>query len=94
MPPLRFAHVETSLGPTWVAETDRGVAAVERGVSLEAFLGPLRRRFPELEPTPADLDAAWLTDALRRGAAAGRRSARALRLRRARLRGRALGAGR
>ena len=27
-----------------------GVAAVERGVSLEAFLAPLRRRFPELEP--------------------------------------------
>ena len=67
MPPLRFARVETSLGPMWVAETDRGVAAVERGVSLEAFLEPLRRRFPDAEPTPADLDDAWLTDALRGG---------------------------
>jgi len=67
MPPLRFARVETSLGPMWVAETDRGVAAVERGVSLEAFLAPLRRRFPDAEPAPADLDLAWLTDALRGG---------------------------
>ena len=64
MPPLRFAHVETSLGPMWVAETDVGVAAVEREMGLEAFLGPLRRRFPDLEPVPADLDVAWLTDAL------------------------------
>ena len=64
MPPLRFARVETSLGPMWVAETDRGVAAVERGVSLEAFLAPLRRRFPRLEPIPADLDLGWLNDAL------------------------------
>ena len=67
MPPLRFARVETSLGPMWVAETDRGVAGVERAASLEAFLGPLRRRFPDAEPTPADLDPAWLTDALRGG---------------------------
>lgn len=65
MPPLRFARVETSLGPMWVAETDRGVAAVERAASLDAFLEPLRRRFPDAEPAPADLDAAWLTDALR-----------------------------
>ena len=64
MPPLRFAHVETSLGPTWVAETDAGVAAVEREMGLEAFLGPLRRRFPDLEPVPADLDRGWLNDAL------------------------------
>ena len=67
MPPLRFARVETSLGPMWVAETDRGVAAVERGVSLEAFLEPLSRRFSDAEPAPADLDATWLTDALRGG---------------------------
>ena len=67
MPPLRFARVETSLGPMWVAETDRGVAAVERAASLEAFLEPLRRRFPDAEPAPADLDVAWLTDALRGG---------------------------
>ena len=67
MPPLRFARVETSLGPMWVAETDRGVAAVQRAASLEAFLEPLRRRFPDAEPAPADLDVAWLTDALRGG---------------------------
>ena len=67
MPPLRFARVETSLGPMWVAETERGVAAVDRGVSLEAFLEPLRRRFPDAEPTPAYLDAGWLADALRGG---------------------------
>jgi O-6-methylguanine DNA methyltransferase len=67
MPPLRFARVETSIGPMWVAETDRGVAAVDRAASLEAFLQPLRRRFPDAEPAPADLDTAWLTDALRGG---------------------------
>ena len=60
MPPLRFARVESSLGPTWVAETDAGVAAASRSESLEGFLAPLRRRFPDLEPEPADLDAAWL----------------------------------
>jgi len=64
MPPLRFARVETNIGPMWLAETDRGVAAVERETGLEAFLEPLRRRFPDAEPAPADLDAAWLTDAL------------------------------
>jgi O-6-methylguanine DNA methyltransferase len=67
MPPLRFARVETSLGPMWVAETDRGVAAVDRAASLDAFLEPLTRRFPDAEPTPADLDAAGLTYALRGG---------------------------
>ena len=64
MPTLRFARAETSLGPMWVAETEAGVAAVERGVSLEAFLAPLRRRFPRSEPVPADLDVGWLADAL------------------------------
>lgn len=67
MPPLRFARVETSLGPMWVAETDRGVAAVDRATPLDAFLGPLRRRFPDLAPVPADLDVAWLTDVLDSG---------------------------
>lgn len=67
MSPLRFARVETSIGPMWVAATDRGVAAVERAGSLEAFLGPLRRRFPAWEPMPDDLDAAWLTGALAGG---------------------------
>jgi AraC family transcriptional regulator of adaptative response/methylated-DNA-[protein]-cysteine methyltransferase len=67
MPPLRFARVETSLGPMWVVETDRGVAAVDRATSLDAFLEPLRRRFPDADPVPANLDAAWLTNALRGG---------------------------
>jgi O-6-methylguanine DNA methyltransferase len=67
MPPLRFARVETSLGPTWVAETDAGIAAVSRTASLEAFLAPLRRRFTGLEPEPADLDPAWLDETLEGG---------------------------
>ena len=64
MPPLRFARVDSSLGPTWLAETDAGVAAVSRTGSLDAFLEPLLRRFPLLEPEPASLDAAWLDGAL------------------------------
>ena len=60
MPQLRFARVETSLGPMWLAETDAGVAAASRSDSLEAFLAPLRRRFPALVTVPADLDAAWV----------------------------------
>ena len=67
MPPLRFARVETSLGPMWVAETDTGVAAVSRTGSLDAFLAPLRRRFRGYEPEPADLDAAWVNDAVAGG---------------------------
>ena len=57
---LRFARIETSLGWTWVAETDAGVAAVSRSGSLEAFLAPLRRRFPHLDPEPAVIDADWV----------------------------------
>lgn len=64
MPPLRFARVETSIGPMLVAETDAGVAAVTRAEALEAFLAPLRRRFPTLEPMPTDLSPAWMEDAL------------------------------
>ena len=60
MPTARFARVDSPLGPVWVAETDRGIAAVSRSGSLEGFLGALRHRFPELEPVPADLDAGWL----------------------------------
>ena len=60
MPTIRFARVDSALGPMWVAETDAGVAAVTRSDSLEAFLAPLRRRFPELEPVPADLDSRWV----------------------------------
>jgi len=59
MPPLRFARVDSPFGPMWVAETDAGVAAVSRSDSLESFLAPLRRRFPDREPVPADLDAFW-----------------------------------
>jgi AraC family transcriptional regulator, regulatory protein of adaptative response / methylated-DNA-[protein]-cysteine methyltransferase len=64
MPPLRFARIETTFGPMWVAETDAGVAAVSRTGSLDGFLAPLGRRFPGLELVPADLDGAWLGDAL------------------------------
>lgn len=64
MSTLRFARAETSLGPMWVAETDAGVAGVERDVTLETFLAPLRRRFRDLEPVPADLDLRWIRAAL------------------------------
>lgn len=64
---LRFARVETSIGPMLVAEADAGVASVGRSDPLEAFLAPLRRRFPPLEPIPADLDVAWVEAALAGG---------------------------
>jgi len=67
MPPLRFARVETSLGPMWVAETDAGIAAVSHVGSLDAFLAPLRRRFAGLELVPDDLDAGWVESALSGG---------------------------
>ena len=67
MSTLRFARAETSLGPMWVAETDGGVAAVERRITLDAFLAPLRRRFRDLEPVPADLDFDWIRAALNGG---------------------------
>jgi O-6-methylguanine DNA methyltransferase len=61
MPRLQFAHVETSLlGPMWVAQTDAGIAAASRSETLEAFLAPLRRRFPHLDPAASDLDADWV----------------------------------
>jgi len=60
MPPLRFARVDSPLGPMWLAETDAGVAAASHSGSLEGFLAPLRRRFAGLEPVPADIDAAWV----------------------------------
>ena len=62
MPTIRFARVDSPLGPMWIAETDAGVAAVTRSDSLEGFLAGLRHRFPELEPVPADLDAGWAAD--------------------------------
>lgn len=67
MPPLRFARVETSLGPMWLAQTDAGVAASSRSGTLEAFLEPLRRRFPDHEPVPDDLDSSWVELALSGG---------------------------
>jgi O-6-methylguanine DNA methyltransferase len=62
MAPLRFARVETTLGPMWVAETDHGIAAVSRSDSLETFLSALRHRFPDRDPAPAELDAAWVAE--------------------------------
>lgn len=67
MPPLRFARVETSIGPLLVAESDVGIAAVSRPEALEDLLGGIRRRFGELAPVPADLDVAWTEDALHGG---------------------------
>ena len=60
MAAIRFARVDSPLGPMWIAETTAGIAAVTRSESLEGFLAPLRHRFPDLEPVPADLDAGWV----------------------------------
>jgi len=60
MPAIRFGRVDTSLGSLWVAETDAGIAAVTRAEPLEAFLAPLRRRFPDLDPVPGCVDAGWV----------------------------------
>src|SRR5919108_4008839 len=67
MPQLRFARFDTSLGPMLVAESDAGIAAVTRADAVEPFLDRLRRRFPDLDPVPANLDAGWLEDALSGG---------------------------
>ena len=64
---LRFARVRTRLGSMVVAETDRGVAAVSRADALPAFMGQLRRRFPRVEPVPADLATDWVEEALTGG---------------------------
>jgi len=64
---VRFARLETSLGPMLVAATDRGIAAVSRSDSPETFLAALRRRFPARDLLPADLDPGWLGDALAGG---------------------------
>lgn len=60
MSSLRFARVDSFVGPLWVAETDAGVAAVSRSDPLESFMAPLRRRFPDADVVPDDLDATWL----------------------------------
>jgi AraC family transcriptional regulator of adaptative response/methylated-DNA-[protein]-cysteine methyltransferase len=64
---LRFARIDTSIGPMLVAATDVGVAAVSRSESLEAFLAALRRRFPDADAVPADLASDWLEEALSGG---------------------------
>jgi O-6-methylguanine DNA methyltransferase len=68
MPALRFARVETSLGPMWVAETDAGVALSTRDGALEGVLAALRRRFPRSEPLPDDLSGDWIEAAVAGGA--------------------------
>jgi AraC family transcriptional regulator, regulatory protein of adaptative response / methylated-DNA-[protein]-cysteine methyltransferase len=60
MPTLRFARVETALGPMWVVESDLGIASVSRD---EPF-GALERRFPGASVEPADLDGSWIELAL------------------------------
>ena len=61
MPPLRFARVERSpVGALWVAETDAGVAACSRSLTLEDFLAGLRRRFPDRDLEPGAVDVRWL----------------------------------
>ncbi|MDQ2933679.1 MAG: methylated-DNA--[protein]-cysteine S-methyltransferase [Chloroflexota bacterium] len=53
MSQVAFAQLETALGPMLAARSRRGVAALSRDSGLEAFLGPLRRRFGGLiEPDP------------------------------------------
>jgi O-6-methylguanine DNA methyltransferase len=61
-PVLRFARVESPLGPLWVAETDAGVAACTRADAPDGMLAALRRRFPGVDPLADDVDAAWLFD--------------------------------
>ena len=60
MPWLRFGRLDSEHGPMWVAETDRGIAAVSRSDAPDALLADLHRRFPAADPEPADLDGAWL----------------------------------
>lgn len=67
MPGLRFGRVETSIGPMWVAETDRGVAAATRSEPLEPFLDRLRRRFPDLAPEPGSMSGDWVEAVLDAG---------------------------
>ena len=67
MPRLRFARVETSIGPMWVAETDAGVAAATRTDAPDRFLAALRRRFVGTSPAPDDLTADWVEAAVSGG---------------------------
>ena len=63
MPTLRFARVETALGPMWIVESDLGIASVSREVPF----GALERRFPGASLEPAALDGAWIDRALAGG---------------------------
>jgi AraC family transcriptional regulator, regulatory protein of adaptative response / methylated-DNA-[protein]-cysteine methyltransferase len=60
---LRFARVETSMGPMWVVETDAGIAAISRSEPFDA----LERRFPAASVLPGEVDVAWIEDALSGG---------------------------
>lgn len=57
---LRYAQVESPFGPTWVAETDAGVAACTRADRPDAFFAELRSRFPGCEIEADGVDASWL----------------------------------
>lgn len=61
-PVLRFARIESPLGPLWVAETETGVAACAGADAPDGMLGALRRRFGGLEPAADAIDAGWLFD--------------------------------
>ena len=67
MPDVRFARVESPIGPMWVAETDVGVAAATRDDAPGSFLAGLTRRFPRSTAAPGDVDAGWLAGALSAG---------------------------
>ncbi len=67
MPTLRFARVETSLGPMWVVESELGVAHSTRSEPLDALLSALRRRFPQSVPMPDDLSGDWVEAAITGG---------------------------
>ena len=63
MPTLRFARIESSLGPMWVVESDLGIVMVARD---EPF-GQLQRRFPGSLLEPGDLDGTWVERAIEGG---------------------------
>lgn len=44
-PPLRYARMESPVGPLWVAASDRGLAAIEFGGPEEDVSAAWRRRF-------------------------------------------------
>jgi O-6-methylguanine DNA methyltransferase len=52
MSPVRFAQLDTALGPMLAAWTDAGIAALSRGLGLSSFQASVGRRFPgvALEP--------------------------------------------